>query len=119
MTFRLELLDELLKDYKNPEDLLGKDGLLKQLSAALVERCLNAEMDYHLEEERNEPNPIQAHPAIGAMDTVKRPLRASLAKPKLRFRATATARLSQSSLRSTRRALTGLTARSYLCMPVA
>jgi putative transposase len=55
MTFRHELLDELLKDYKNPEDLLGKDGLLKQLSAALVERCLNAEMDYHLEEERNEP----------------------------------------------------------------
>jgi hypothetical protein len=27
MTFRLELLDELLKDYKNPEDLLSKDGL--------------------------------------------------------------------------------------------
>jgi putative transposase len=48
------LLDELLKEYKNPEDLLGKDGLLKQLSAALVERCLNAEMDYHLEEECND-----------------------------------------------------------------
>jgi putative transposase len=56
MTFRPELLDELLKEYKNPEDLLGRDGLLKQLSAALVERCLNAEMDYHLEEERNEPD---------------------------------------------------------------
>jgi putative transposase len=55
MTFRPELLDELLKEYKNPEDLLGKDGLVKQLSAALVERCLNAEMAYHLEEERNEP----------------------------------------------------------------
>jgi putative transposase len=54
MTFRPELLDELLEEYKNPEDLLGKDGLLKQLSAALVERCLNAEMDYHLEEERND-----------------------------------------------------------------
>jgi hypothetical protein len=28
---RPELLDELLKDYKKPEDLLGQDGLLQQL----------------------------------------------------------------------------------------
>jgi putative transposase len=60
MTFRPELLDELLKEYKNPEDLLGRDGLLKQLSAALVERCLNAEMEHHLEEERNDPEPENA-----------------------------------------------------------
>jgi hypothetical protein len=26
-----ELLDELLKDYNKPEDLLGQDGLLQQL----------------------------------------------------------------------------------------
>jgi hypothetical protein len=26
-----EVLNELLKDYQKPEDLLGKDGLLKQL----------------------------------------------------------------------------------------
>ena len=52
MTFRPELLDELLTDYKSPEDLLGQEGLLKQLTAALVERCLNAEMGHHLEEER-------------------------------------------------------------------
>jgi hypothetical protein len=26
-----ELLDELLKDYEKPEDLLGQDGLLQQL----------------------------------------------------------------------------------------
>jgi hypothetical protein len=28
---RPELLDELLKDYKKPDDLLGQDGLLQQL----------------------------------------------------------------------------------------
>ena len=36
MTFRPELLDELLKSYENPEDLLGQGGILKQLTAALV-----------------------------------------------------------------------------------
>lgn len=47
MTFRPKLLDELLKGYENPQDLLGEEGILKQLSAALVERCLNAEMKTH------------------------------------------------------------------------
>lgn len=54
MTFRPELLDELLKSYESPEDLLGQGGILKQLTAALVERCLNAEMKTHLEEQRFE-----------------------------------------------------------------
>ena len=56
MTFRPELLDELLQGYQNPEDLLGEGGILKQLTKALVERCLDAEMDEHLEAEREQPN---------------------------------------------------------------
>ena len=36
---RPELLDELLEDYHKPEDLLGQDGLLRQLTKALVERA--------------------------------------------------------------------------------
>jgi putative transposase len=56
MTFRPELLDELLNGYENPEDLLGEGGILKQLTAALVERCLNAEMKTHLEEQASEPD---------------------------------------------------------------
>lgn len=55
MTFPPELLDELLKGYKNPEDLIGQGGILKQLTAALVERCLNAELKTQLEEQRTEP----------------------------------------------------------------
>lgn len=45
---RKELLDELLGSYKSPEDLTGPDGLLKQLTGALVERALGAELTDHL-----------------------------------------------------------------------
>jgi putative transposase len=44
---RPELLDELLKDYQKPEDLLGDDGLLQHLTKALVERALQGELTHH------------------------------------------------------------------------
>ena len=43
-----KLLDELMKDYKSPEDLLGENGLLKQLTKALLEKALEGEMTHHL-----------------------------------------------------------------------
>jgi len=43
-----KLLDELMKDYKNPEDLIGENGLLKQLTKALLEKALEGEMTHHL-----------------------------------------------------------------------
>jgi transposase-like protein len=46
---RPELLDEILQEYTTPEDLLGQDGILKQLTKALVERCLNGEIRAYLE----------------------------------------------------------------------
>jgi transposase-like protein len=51
---RPELLDELLKDYQQPEDLLGQDGLLQQLIKALVERALDGELTHHLGYERHD-----------------------------------------------------------------
>jgi len=42
------LIDGLLADYKRPEDLIGENGLLKQLTKMLVERALDAEMAEHL-----------------------------------------------------------------------
>ena len=42
------LLDELLKDYSEPKDILGEHGLLKYLTQRLVERALEAEMVEHL-----------------------------------------------------------------------
>lgn len=44
MEIRKEILDELIKDYKNPEDLIGENGLLKQLTKALLERAMAAEL---------------------------------------------------------------------------
>ena len=52
--FRGELLDELLKDYKQPEDMVGPEGLLKQLTAALVERALKGELSSHLGYEKGD-----------------------------------------------------------------
>ena len=50
-----DLIDALLTDYKEPEDLIGEQGLLKQLTKALVERALQAEMVEHLGHGKNEP----------------------------------------------------------------
>jgi len=52
---RKELLDELIKDYKKPEDLIGETGLLKQLTKALVERAMGAELTDHLGYEKHDP----------------------------------------------------------------
>jgi putative transposase len=48
MEIKKEILDELIKDYKNPEDLLGENGLLKQLTKALLERAMQAELTHEL-----------------------------------------------------------------------
>jgi putative transposase len=43
-----ELIDNLLKNYKKPEDLIGENGLLKQLTKQLLERAMAAEMTEHV-----------------------------------------------------------------------
>ena len=55
MAIRDELLKELLAEYKKPEDLLGPNGLLKQLTGALVEKALQAELTEHLGYEKHAP----------------------------------------------------------------
>ena len=54
MPVRQEVLDELLKEYEKPEDLLGDQGILQQLTKALVERALEGEMTYHLGYKKHE-----------------------------------------------------------------
>ena len=49
------LLAGLLADYKKPEDLIGENGLLKQLTKLLVERALDAELAEHLGHGKHEP----------------------------------------------------------------
>lgn len=52
-----EIIEELLKSVSKPDDLLGQDGLLKQLTARLVERALQAEMSQHLGFEPGQEKP--------------------------------------------------------------
>jgi len=55
MTIPKDVLDALMRDYKNPEDLIGETGLLKQLTKQLLERAMQAEMTDHLGYEKNNP----------------------------------------------------------------
>jgi putative transposase len=55
MEIKKELLDELLKDYQKPEDVIGENGLLKQLTKALLERAMGAELTHHLGYEKSDP----------------------------------------------------------------
>ena len=49
-----ELVDKLLEGYTKPEDLIGEGGILKQLTARLIERVLDAEMTAHLGYEKHD-----------------------------------------------------------------
>jgi putative transposase len=48
MPIRRELIDELLKDEQDPQDILAEGGVLKHLTKAVIERCLETELDPHL-----------------------------------------------------------------------
>lgn len=48
-----ELIDALLTNYGKPDDLLGKNSILEQLTKRVVERALQAEMTHHLGHEKN------------------------------------------------------------------
>lgn len=54
MAIENELIDKLLKDYKEPEDLIGENGLLKELTKRLLERAMAAEMTRHLGYEKHD-----------------------------------------------------------------
>ena len=55
MTIDPKLIDELLTDYKKPEDIIGENGLLKQLTKAILERALKAELTDHVGYEKHDP----------------------------------------------------------------
>jgi putative transposase len=51
--FDPKLIDQLLEGHTTPEAITGENGLLKQLTKALLERALHAEMTHHLGHEPN------------------------------------------------------------------
>src|SRR3954449_5431219 len=52
---RDELIEELLQGYHSPQDLLGEDGLFRELKRRLIERALGAELTEHLGYEKGDP----------------------------------------------------------------
>ena len=50
----------MLVDYKSPEEIVGKDGLLKQFTKALLERAMQVEMNTHLGYEKHDPKGLFA-----------------------------------------------------------
>ena len=64
--FRDELLDELLDGAKTQEEIFGPNGVLKQMTAALVERALGAELGHHLDSERQESAETERNRRNGA-----------------------------------------------------
>jgi putative transposase len=54
MAIDLKLIDKLLADYKTPEDIIGENGLLKQLTKAVLERAMQAEITEHLGYEKHD-----------------------------------------------------------------
>ena len=54
MAITKEVLDELLKEYRGPKDITGPDGLLKQLTKALIERAMEAELTEYVGYEKHD-----------------------------------------------------------------
>lgn len=44
----IDLIDQLLKDYKSPEDVLGENGILTHFTKAVLERATAAQLTLHL-----------------------------------------------------------------------
>jgi putative transposase len=56
MAIETKLIDQLLAEHGHrPEDIVGETGLLKQLTKALLERVMQAEMTGHLGYEKHDP----------------------------------------------------------------
>jgi putative transposase len=55
MAIDKKLIDQLLAEYKKPEDIIGEGGLLKQLTKAIVERALEVELTDHLGYAKHDP----------------------------------------------------------------
>ncbi len=83
------LIDKLLADYQKPEDLIGENGLLKQLTKAVIERALQAELTTHLGYEKHSPEGHQQRQVAAATNGVSaKQLKGDSARCRSKCRAT-------------------------------
>ncbi len=112
-----KLVDQLLETYQQPEDLLGENGLLKQLTKALLERALNAEMTHHLGHAYSEF--VTNDAGNKRNGTGSKTIKGEFGQPEIEVPETATPASSRASSRSTRRACAAWTRRSSRRTPNA
>jgi len=55
MALNDDIIDKLIEGYQKPEDLIGENGLLKQLTKRLIERAMKAELTHQLGYEKHDP----------------------------------------------------------------
>ena len=53
MTIEDKLIDDLLKDYEKPEDVIGGNGLLQAIAKRVLERMLAGELTHHVGYEKH------------------------------------------------------------------
>ncbi len=108
------LIDQLLADYKKPEDIIGENGLLKQLTKAILERALQAELTDHLGFEKHDP--AGHHSGNSRNGTGRKALKGTLGNWSWRPHGTGRRALSPRSWPRGRRASRDLMTRSSRCM---
>ncbi len=114
MAIDMTLIDQLLKDYKRPEEIIGENGLLKQLTKAVLERALEAEMNEHLGYEKHDPvGHHQGNPRNGKS---RKTLKGEFGELELETRAIAKLPSSPRSSGNGRRTGPASTTRSSRCM---
>ncbi len=69
MSIDKRVIDDLLREFRTPEQILGKDGLIRQLTKAVLERALDAELSHHL---REEPTVFPAQAPQGVPESAPR-----------------------------------------------
>ncbi len=55
MAIDSKLIDQLLDGRTRPEDIIGENGLLKQLTKAVLERCLAGELTEQVGYDKHDP----------------------------------------------------------------
>jgi hypothetical protein len=116
MAIDTELIDKLLVDYKRPEQIVGENGLLKQLTKAILERAMQAEMTEHLCYDKHDP--VGYNSGNSRNGKSRKKIRAISARSKSRRYGIATRALSPRSCPKVRRGLAASTTRFCRCTPV-
>lgn len=117
MAIRDELIEELLKEYKNPQDLVGKDGIIKELTSRLIEKAMEGELTHQLGYSKHSPQ--GKNTGNSRNGTSSKTLKGGLGEIPIKVPGIAMENLTRKSSRNTRPGLMVLMRRFFPCIPAA